>query len=176
VRFLIQFGYGVDARLRAGIDWLLSSPREHGMWDCGPPGRPGCLRATHDVLRVAALDAEAAAHPAIARAADLVSELLMERGMSKYHTGFSWTILDYPYFDMATISTLDALARLGYTADRPRIAKALNYLGSRQLSDGAWPLDRSPYRPPFLFGQFGEPNKWLTLDILRVLKLFYDRE
>jgi hypothetical protein len=170
VRFLIQFGYGDDARTRAGISWLLAVQREDGMWDCGSPTRPGCLRATHDVLRVAALDPETAARPSIARAAEHVCALLAGKRLSRYHTGASWTILQYPPFDLSLVSTLDALARLGYSAAQPQIGEARAYLLSRQLPDGAWPLDQSPYRPPFDVGPVGEPNKWLTLDALRVLQ------
>jgi hypothetical protein len=172
VRFLIQFGYGNDRRVRAAIDWLLGAQREDGMWDCGRPSRPGCLRATHDVLRVAALDAEAAAHSATARGAEAICDLLMEQGMDRYHVGIPWTTLEYPYFGYGLVSTLDALARLGCTGQQPKVATALEYLLSRQLPDGTWPLDQSPYRLPFDVGQPGEPNKWLTLDAVRVLKLF----
>lgn len=171
LRFLIQFGHGQDPRIRAGIEWLLAAQRDDGMWDCGPPERPGCLRATHDVLSVAALDAKAAAHPATTRGAEAVCGLLMERGMGRYHVGIPWTTLEYPYFGYSVVSTLDALARLGYTVREAKISLAMEYLLSRQLPDGAWPLDRSPYRPPFDIGQPGEPNKWVTLDVLRVIKL-----
>jgi hypothetical protein len=174
VRFLIQFGYADDPRTQAGIDWLIGTQRNDGMWDCGPPERPGCLRATHDVLRVAALDPDLASKPAIRRAATVVCGLLMQRGIRKYHTGASWTKLDYPPFDMSLFSTLDALARLGFTVAHPQVAEALGYLLSRQLPDGPWPLDGGPYRPPFNFGQYGEPNKWVTLDALRVIRLLGD--
>ncbi|MGD2206417.1 MAG: hypothetical protein PVH17_06530 [Anaerolineae bacterium] len=173
VRFLIQFGYGDDPRTRAGVDWLLAAQRDEEMWDCHPSRRYGCLRATHDALRVAALDAEAAAHPAVQRGAEVVIDLLLQRGMSQYHTGFSWTILDYPYFDMSLVSTLDALARLGYPRTHPQIGKALDHLLSRQLPSGAWSLDRVPYRLPLDLGRPGEPNKWLTLDALKVIKLLH---
>jgi hypothetical protein len=145
------------------------------MWDCGSPARPGCLRATHDVLCVVAVDPVSAAAPAIAHAATVVCDLLMERGMSKYHVGIPWTTLEYPYFDYGLISTLDALARLGCTMEQPKVAMAMEYLLSRQLPDGTWPLDQSPYKPPFEVGLPGEPNKWMTLDILRVIKLFHKR-
>jgi hypothetical protein len=173
VRFLIQFGYGDDPRTRAGIDWLLDSQREDGMWHCGPPERPGCLRATHDVLRVAALDAEMAEHPAVARGADAIVDLLLKRGMSKYHVGIPWTTLEYPYFDYSLISTLDALARLGYTLEHSKIAAGMETLLSRQLPDGVWPLDQKRNRLPFDVGQPDEPNKWLALDALRVVKLLH---
>ena len=118
---------------------------------------------------------ETAAHPAIARGAAAVCDLLMKRGMSKYHVGIPWTTLQYPYFDYSLVSTLDALARLGYTPEHPKIVAALDYLLSRQLSDGSWPLDHVPHRPPFDVGRVGEPNKWLTLDVLRVFKLIYEQ-
>jgi hypothetical protein len=173
VRFLIQFGYADDPRLRTAVDWLLSAQRDDGMWDCGAPHRPGCLRATHDVLRVAALDAETASHPAVVRAAVAVCHLLMEPRMSRYHVGLEWTALEYPYFDYSLLSTLDALGRLGHTPQEPKIAAALDYLLDQQRPDGAWTLNQRRRRLPFDVGQPGEPNKWLTLDALRVIKRFY---
>lgn len=171
VRFLIQFGYGQDPRLRAAMAWLLATQREDGMWLCRQAGRRGCLRATLDVLRVAALDAETAAHLAVARAAAVVCDLLLEPGMDHYHVGHEWTALEYPYFGYGLVPALDSLARLGYTRERPKIAASLDYLLSRQLPDGTWDLDETPHRPPLEFGTPGKPNKWLTLDALRVLKL-----
>lgn len=171
VRFLIQFGYGEDPRLRAAIDWLLSAARADGMWDCGAPSRPGCLRATLDALRVSALDPEAAAHPATSRGAAVVCELLMEPRMHRYHVGHEWTDLEYPYFGYGLVPTLDSLTRLGYAQAQPEISAALDYLLSRRLLGGVWPLDSAPYRLPLELGQPGSPSKWITLDVLRVLKL-----
>jgi hypothetical protein len=173
VRFLFQFGYGDDPRTRVAVDWLLANQREDVMWHCNPGGRHGCLRATHDYLRAAVLDPEMAAHPATARAAAVVCDLLMKPRMSRYHTKDLWTVLEYPYFGYGVISALDALARLGYTLEQPKIALAMEWLLSRQLPTGTWPLDQSPSRPPFDVGQPGQPNKWLTLDALRVIKLLH---
>lgn len=176
VRFLIQFGYGDDPRTRAAVDWLLANQRDDAMWLCNRAGRHGCLRATLDYLRAAALDPETAAHPATARAAAVVRDLLMEPRMGRYHVGDLWTILKYPYFSYGVISALDTLARLGYTLEQPKVAVAMEYLLSRQLPNGTWPLDQSASRPPFEVGRPGQPNKWLTLDTLRVIKLLYDRD
>jgi hypothetical protein len=176
-RFLIQLGYQDDPRTRAAVNWLLPTPRQDGMWHCRPAGRyshdRGCLRATIDVLRVAALDAEIAAHPAISRSAAIVCDLLMEPGMGKYHVGIPWTTLEYPYADYSLIAALEALARLGYTLERPKVSAAMDYLLSRQSAEGKWPLDYCPTHPPFDIGQAGEPNKWLTLDALRVVKSYH---
>ncbi len=176
VRFLIQFGYGKDPRLQKAIDWLLPLQRDDGMWFCrGAQGR-GCLRATLDVLRIAALDPLAAANPGIAAASAPICSLLMEPRMSRYHVGDNWgawECLKYPYFGFGVISALDTLARLGYTLEEPRIAAAIEYLLDRQLPDGAWPLDDSWPGSPIDFGQPGQPNRWLTLDAVRVIKQLY---
>jgi hypothetical protein len=173
VRFLIQFGYGDDSRTRAAVDYLLTTQRDDGMWHCNRAGRHGCLRATLDYLRAAVLDSATIVHPATARAAAVVCDLLMEPRMGRYHVSDTWTVLEYPYFDYSVISALDALARLGYTLEQPKVAQALEYLLSRQWPNGTWPLDRSPRRPPFDVGRPGAPNKWLTLDALRVIKLLH---
>jgi hypothetical protein len=97
----------------------------------------------------------------------------MEPRMSRYHVGLEWTALEYPYFDYSLLSTLDALGRLGHTPQEPKIAAALDYLLDQQRPDGAWTLNQRRRRLPFDVGQPGEPNKWLTLDALRVIKRFY---
>jgi hypothetical protein len=178
-RFLIQLGYAGDARVRRAIDWLLPIQREDGMWLCrGDEGR-GCLRATLDVLRLAALDPQIAAHPGIRRAAEAVYELLMVPHMSRYHVGEAWATwekLKYPYFGFSLVSALDTLGRLGFTLDEPNMRAGTEYLLSRQLPDGFWPMDESWSSPPMDFGQPGEPNEWLTLDAMRVVKLLYSQQ
>jgi len=176
LRFLIQFGYAKDPRVAKAIDWLLPIQRDDGMWFCRGDGGRGCLRATLDVLRLAALDPGTALQPGITQAAAAVCDLLMEPRMSRYHVGEAWATwerLKYPYFGFSLISALDVLARLGYTLEEPRIAAAAEYLLSRQSSDGTWPMDESWPSSPVDFGRPGEPNEWLTLDALRVLKLLY---
>ncbi len=173
VRFLTQFGYTDDSHTQAAMDWLLATQRNDGMWLCDRAGRHGCLRATLDYLRAAALDTETTAHPATARATAVVYNLLMEPGMGRYHVGDVWKVLEYPHVGYGVISALDALARLGYTLEQPKVAVAMEYLLSRQLPDGTWPLDQTAYRPPFEVGEQGKPNKWLTLDALRVIKRLY---
>ncbi len=174
VRFLIQFGYADDPRLRKAIDWLLPIQRDDGMWLCrGSAGR-GCLRATLDVLRLAALDPQVALQPGIAQAKHAVCGLLMQPRMSRYHVGDAWGTwedLKYPYFGFSVTSALDALPRLGCTLAQPEIVAAVEYLLNRQLANGAWPLDSTWPDLPLDFGRPGEPNRWMTLDAMRVLKL-----
>ena len=174
VRFLIQFGYGGDERTRQALAWLLARQRTDGMWLCGYGGgygRPrGCLRATLDFLRAAVLDAETAAHPATQRAAAVIAELLLQPRMGRYHVPDEWTVLVFPYFGYGIIPALDALGRIGYTPAHAKVAAAVDYLLSRRLPDGGWPLDERPYKSPLDFGQSGEPNQWVTLEALLALK------
>ncbi len=171
LRFLTQFGYGDDPRVRAGFDWLLTTQRPDGMWMCSRRDvRRGCLRATLDTLRAAILQPEMAGLEATRQAAKAVADLLMEPRMSRYHVGGRWETLQYPYFGYSVLSALEALAVLGYTVDHPRVAAAVDYLVSRQRDDGTWPLDEEVRRPPADFGRAGEPSKWITLDALCVIK------
>jgi hypothetical protein len=173
VRFLIQFGYGEDPRVKKAVDWLLKRQREDGMWHCrGEEGR-GCLRATIDVLRAVSLVPELADHPGIQQGSEAVSQLSMQPGMDRYHVGEkwgTWESLKYPTFGFSVLSALDTLGRLGMTVEDPGVRKGLDYLLSRQLPKGPWPLDESWPESPLDFGEIGQPNKWITLDAMRVLK------
>lgn len=174
IRFLIQFGYARDPRLRNALDWLLPAQREDGMWFCRGAEGCGCLRATLDVLRIAALDSRVAAQPGIAQAAAAVCDLLLAPRMSRYRVGEAWGTWEsfkYPYFGFSLLSALDALARLGGALAEPKIAASVKYLLDRQLPDGTWLMDDHWPYSPINFGRPGEPNKWLTLDALRVIKL-----
>lgn len=175
LRFLIQLGYGADPRVRRGIEWLLPAQRADGMWLCRGDGGRGCLRATLDVLGLAALDPVTAGQPEIGRAARAVCGLLMQPRMSRYHMGEEWGTwekLKYPAFGFNVISALDALGRLGYPVAEPGIAAALDYLLSRQLPDGRWPLDECWPEAPLDFGLAGAANAWVTLEALRAIQRF----
>lgn len=181
VRFLIQSGYGDDARTGAAIDYLLSTRRPDGMWLCHPTGRHGCLRATHDALRSAVLEPALIRHPVVVRAAGALHDLLMEPRMHRYHVPDQWMVLEYPFFGYGAISTLDTLGRLGHGLDSPRMAAAMDWLLGRQLPGGGWPLDQIPRRPPIDVGQPKQPeapaqaNKWVTLEaVCAVKRLFED--
>jgi hypothetical protein len=122
------------------------------------------------------MDPPTAALPEVTQAAQNVCGLLMEPRMSRYHVGEkwgTWECLKYPYFGISILSALETLARLGFSAYEPQIAAGIDYLLSRQLEDGKWPMDESWADTPIDFGKPGEPSKWITLDALRVIKLFY---
>lgn len=99
-RFMLQFGYREDPRLRKAIDYLVSFQRQDGMWFCRGEKGCGCLRASLDFLRLASLDPQTAASDSTCRAADAVINLLMQPRMQRYHVGpdwGTWERLKYPY-------------------------------------------------------------------------------
>ena len=174
LRFLTLFGYGEDARVRAGFEWLMGAQRPDGMWMCSRSDvRRGCLRATLDGLRAGVLCPDVAKLEGIHRAAEVVAGLLMEPRMSRYHSGGRWETLQYPTFGFSVLDALDALGALGYTVEDERVARARDYVLSRQLAGGTWPLDEEIRRPPADFGRAGEPSKWITLGAMCGLKRVY---
>jgi hypothetical protein len=83
----------------------------------------------------------------------------------------NWWKFGFPVFYVTDIlQNAEALARLGYGQD-PRLANALQLILEKQDNDGRWPMEYSYTGKTW--GDFGpkkQPNKWVTLRALRVLK------
>ena len=59
---------------------------------------------------------------------------------------------------------------LGFGAD-PRLANAMKIIRDKQGQDGRWPLEYDYNGKTWVdFGTQKQPNKWVTLRALRVLK------
>lgn len=83
----------------------------------------------------------------------------------------NWWKFGFPVFYITDLlQNVEALVRLGYGAD-PRLANALTYIREKQDADGRWALDYAyPGKTWVDFGEKRQPNKWVTLRALRVLK------
>jgi len=94
-----------------------------------------------------------------------------------YPSGFAdkpsgnWWKFGFPVFYVTDIlQILEALIGLGY-GDDPRLENALNLIREKQDEAGRWPLEYSYMGKTWVdFGPKKEPNKWVTLRALRVLK------
>ncbi len=64
---------------------------------------------------------------------------------------------------------LEVLDRLGLGGD-PRSAPAVEAVRSKQDRDGRWALEYTPENTWANFGTVGQPNKWVTLRALRVIR------
>jgi hypothetical protein len=94
-----------------------------------------------------------------------------------YPTGYAekpsgnWWKFGFPVFYVTDLLQLaEALAQLGYGND-PRLSNTLNIIHEKQDSEGRWPLEYDYTGKTWMdFGKKKQPNKWVTLRVLRVLK------
>lgn len=83
----------------------------------------------------------------------------------------NWWKFGFPVFYVTDILQIaEALAGLGY-ADDPRLANTLELIRSKQDGQGRWLLEYNYDGKTWMrFGKMKEPNEWVTLRALRVLK------
>ena len=83
----------------------------------------------------------------------------------------SWWKFGFPVFYVTDLLQLaEALAGLGYGND-PRLSNTLNIIREKQDSEGRWLLEYDYTGKTWVnFGSKKQPNKWVTLRALRVLK------
>jgi len=83
----------------------------------------------------------------------------------------NWFKFGYPLsYTSDILEALDALARLGHARD-PRLASAIEFMLSKQDSQGRWKLEHTLNGKMWAdIEQKGKPSKWVTLRALRVLK------
>jgi hypothetical protein len=83
----------------------------------------------------------------------------------------NWWKFGFPVFYVTDILQIsEALVGLGYGHD-PRLANTLELIRSKQDAEGRWPLEYNYDGKTWLrFGKMKEPNPWVTLRALRVLK------
>lgn len=83
----------------------------------------------------------------------------------------NWWKFGFPVFYVTDIlQIVEALVGLGY-AHEPRLGNTLNLIREKQDEEGRWPLEYGYSGKTWVdFGKKKEPNKWVTLRALRVLK------
>lgn len=116
---------------------------------------------------------------AIQQAVDVGAEFLLSRdpAVADYpyseRVSSSWFKFGFPLSYWSDVLEVAAvLAQLGYGHD-PRLSNALDYILSKQDSQGRWRLENtlnSTLRVWVSVERKGRPSKWITLPTLRVLK------
>jgi hypothetical protein len=83
----------------------------------------------------------------------------------------NWRKFGFPVFYVTDIlQVVEALVALGHGHD-PRLASALAFIRDKQDDQGRWPLEYEYTGKTWVdFGKKKQPNKWVTLRALRVLK------
>jgi Prenyltransferase and squalene oxidase repeat len=173
-----RFGLGGEEGVLRAWAGLEATQRRDGGWHCRHtplrmrPDAPSCFLATFKVLQACAI--RRGGPPEMAwRAAALVKERLLDPRMDRYTSPTTWERFTYPDHWYDAISALDLLSGFGYGPDDERIARAVEFVLSKQRPDGAW-ADNGPlaFRGETLypFGAPGEASKWITFRALRALK------
>ncbi len=83
----------------------------------------------------------------------------------------SWWKFAFPSFYVTDILQIaEVLVSLGYAGDK-RLVNALDLIRSKQDEQGRWKLEYNLTGKTWVdFGKTGQPNKWVTLRAMRVLK------
>ncbi|MFQ5592828.1 MAG: hypothetical protein ACE5HA_01630 [Anaerolineae bacterium] len=82
--------------------------------------------------------------------------------------------LSFPNFDpLDVLYALRVLTDLGFSADE-RLRPALTSVVQKQMDGGRWPLERAFQGAGTEWGEPNTANRWVTLNVLKVLKRVYD--
>jgi len=188
-----------DPRLAGAFEWLARSVTGEGIasrqdrhapvryyagksgpsFQCGANNNLSCAWGGVKVLlALSKLPAERRT-PQVERAIQAGVDFLfsVDPATAAYPSGYAdkpsgnWWKFGFPVFYVTDLlQNVEALVALGYGGD-PRLANALDLIRAKQDADGRWPLEYSYAGKTW--GDFGarkQPNKWVTLRALRVLK------
>ncbi|MFC1879854.1 prenyltransferase/squalene oxidase repeat-containing protein [Chloroflexota bacterium] len=182
MELLIKAGWAEDKRIRRGFEWLLSNRQDDGGWAAAmrtlkikwqdayqlkEPLEPDRSRPFSHLMTGMALRAFAAhptwrSAPAALAAADLLAGRFFERDKYIDRQGKNyWERVSFPFWFTDIVSALDSLSRLGFSAERPQIRRALAWLADRQAADGAFDLKLLKTRDK-------DTRWWVALAVCRV--------
>lgn len=195
---LLELGYE-DARLGQAFEWMARSDTGDGIapmedrqakvryyagkcgpgFACGANNKLPCAWGCVKVLLAMGKLPKSQRTPLFKRAIRLGVDFLLgvDPAEAAYPTGYSqkpsqnWWRFGFPVFYVTDLLQLvEALATLGYGADR-RLARTLTILQDKQDANGRWALEYEYTGKTWVdFGAKKQPNKWVTLRALRVLK------
>ncbi len=188
-----------DPRLVTAFDWMARSVTGEGIapssekeadvryyaYNCGPlfacggnNNLPCAWGAVKVMLAFSKLPANKRT-PAINRAIEKGIDFLFSTdpagadypALVKGKPNRSWWKFGFPVFYVTDVlQNVEALVGLGLGAD-PRLANAMKIIRDKQDRDGRWPLEYDYNGKTWVdFGPTKQPNKWVTLRALKVLK------
>jgi hypothetical protein len=190
VRALIGFGWLDDPRVQAAIEWeaqaiiggvLYYKSGTSGPGFCcaandGLPCAWGAIKALRGLARVPVARRSAAVTEAI----DTGVMFLLSRDptVADYPMGYgntkpnsSWFKLGFPSGYIADVlQNLEVLAELGHGQDQ-RLHRAIEWVLARQDDHGRWRNQYAYHGKTWVdFERQGQPSKWVTLRVCRLLK------
>ena len=195
---LVELGCD-DPRLESAFEWMARSVTGEGVarvsdrqaevrfyagkcgpvFACGANNRLPCAWGGVKVMLAFSTWPAKRRTPVIKRAIRQGVDFLLgvDPAEANYPTGYSdkpsgnWWKFGFPVFYVTDLlQNVEALVGLGYGRD-PRLANALTVIRDKQDARGRWPLEYDYAGKTWVdFGPKKQPNKWVTLRALRVLK------
>jgi len=178
----INMGFGIsDPRIMKAYEWLIKTQNKDGGWLC-PYWRAhikdkhSCFIGAITPLEALSLIPEEQRNAEMKRSIEKGAEFLLMHHLYKAdHHSFevindNWLKLSFPVFWYDFLRGLNVMAKLGYLKDK-RARDAVELLLRKQTAEGKWNLEKTPKGRMYAdFGKVGEPNKWVTINALRVIK------
>lgn len=195
----LDLGYD-DPRLETAFDWLARSVTGEGIapptdrqaevryyagnygprFACGANNKNSCAWGGVKVMLALSKIPSGQRTPAVQRAiAEGVDFLLgTNPALALYPTPYegqkpsgNWWKFGFPvYYVTDLLQNVEALVALGYGAD-PRLADALQIIRDKQDEHGCWALEYDYLGKTWVdFGQKKQPNPWVSIRALKVLK------
>jgi hypothetical protein len=195
---LVDLGYD-DPRLVSAFDWMARSVTGAGIapmeerqaavryyagkcgptFACGANNKLPCAWGAVKVMLAFAKWPVEQRTPTIDRAIEQGVDFLFstDPAAADYPCGWNdkpsgnWWKFGFPVFYVTDLlQTAEALVGLGHGGD-PRLANALAMIRDKQDAQGRWPLEYDYSGKTWVdFGPKKQPNKWVTLRALRVLR------
>jgi hypothetical protein len=195
---ILDLGYD-DPRLEVAFEWMARSVTGEGVapaedrqaavryyagkcgpgFACGANNKLPCAWGAVKVMLAFSKWPAARRTPLIERAVQRGVDFLFstDPAVADYPAGWSskpsgnWWKFGFPVFYITDLlQNVEALVGLGYGHD-PRLANALTLIRSKQDAQGRWPLEYDYAGKTWAnFGAKKQPNKWITLRALKVLK------
>jgi hypothetical protein len=195
---LMELGYE-DPRLDSAFEWMARSVTGEGVaptayrhepvrfyagkcgpsFACGANNKLPCAWGAVKVMLALGKWPQSRRTPLIEQAIQQGVDFLfgVDPAVADYPSGYSakpsrnWWKFGFPVFYVTDLlQIVEALVGLGHGAD-PRLAHALTTILSKQDAQGRWKLEYDYEGKTWVsFGPKKQPNKWVTLRALRVLK------
>jgi hypothetical protein len=189
LELLIKAGYAEAARLRAGLDWLLTMRQEDGGWIVPtqtvpskkrtaefwtgapvPPerSRPHAHLATGMVLRAFAAHPGYRQRPEIMAAGICLKQRLFQPDKYTDRKAPSyWLKFQFPFWWTSLLTALDTLSMLGFSNKEAEIARGLDWFVTHQAEDGLWPTGYGQ-------GRQAKANRcWAGLAVCRMVRRYF---
>lgn len=191
LEILCRLGLDKDKRVQKGFRWIIRNRQDDGGWVIPyrtidkeklrkrynfeaqlklSPVKPDKSKhfshlVTGMVLRALAESPSWRTSKEAKDAGDLLlSRFFKEDRYDDRRDAIFWEEITYPFWVTDILSSLDSLAKVGFTPENKKIQQALNWLLEKQNSHGFW---ESCNRKPSL-----EDHLWVTFAVLRVIKRF----